>query len=86
MVKGKGNGLTSTDYSVKICRVLPLSSPYWKWSYHNAMQSECAHRLRSSSDEFPSRVIMSWSHSCQREGHRAYLKRVRKFTREKEWE
>ena len=46
MVKGKRNGLTSTECSVKICRFLPLSSPYWKWSYHNATQSECAHRLR----------------------------------------
>ena len=45
MVKGKRNGLTSTECSVKICRILPLSPPYWKWSYHNATQSECAHRL-----------------------------------------
>ena len=45
MVKGKRNGLTSTECYVKICRFLPLSSPYWKWSYHNATQSECAQRL-----------------------------------------
>ena len=25
--------------------ILLLSPPYWKWSYHNATQSECAHRL-----------------------------------------
>ena len=47
MVKRKRNGLTSTECSVKICRFLPLSSPYWKWSYHNATQSECARRLGS---------------------------------------
>ena len=41
----KRNGLTSTECSVKTCQFLPLSSPYWKWSYHNATQSECAHRL-----------------------------------------
>ena len=45
MVKGKKNGLTFTECSVKICRILLLSPPYWKWSYHNATQSECAHRL-----------------------------------------
>ena len=45
MVKGKRNGLTFTECSVKICRILLLSPPYWKWSYHNATQSECAHRL-----------------------------------------
>ena len=45
MVKGKMNGLTFTECSVKVCRFLLFSPPYWKWSYHNAMQSECAHRL-----------------------------------------
>ena len=45
MVKGKRNGLTFTERSVKICRFLLFSPPYWKWSYHNATQSECAHRL-----------------------------------------
>ena len=45
MVKGKRNGLTFTECSVKICRILLLSPPYWKRSYHNATQSECAHRL-----------------------------------------
>ena len=45
MVKGKRNGLTLTECSVKICQFLLLSPPYWKWSYHNATQSECAHRL-----------------------------------------
>ena len=45
MVKGKRNGLTFTECSVKICRFLLFSPPYWKWSYHNATQSECAHRL-----------------------------------------
>ena len=45
-VKGKQNGLTFTECSVKVCRFLLLSPPYWKWSYHNATQSECAHRLR----------------------------------------
>ena len=32
MVKRKRNGLTSTECSVKICRFLPLSSPYWNWA------------------------------------------------------
>ena len=41
--EGKRNGLTFTECSVKVCRFLLLS--YRKWSYHNAMQSECAHRL-----------------------------------------
>ena len=45
MVKGKRNSLFFTEYPVKICWFLPLSAPYSKWSYHNAMQSECAHRL-----------------------------------------
>ena len=45
MVKGKRNGLTFTECSVKICRILQLWPPYWKWSYHNATQSDCAHRL-----------------------------------------
>ena len=45
MVKGKRNGLTFTECSVKICRILLLSPPCWKWSYHNATQSECSHRL-----------------------------------------
>ena len=44
-MKGKRNGLTFTECSVKICWILLLSSPYWKWSYHNATQSECTHRL-----------------------------------------
>ena len=50
-MKGKRNGLTSTECSVKMCRFLTLSSPYWKWSYHNATQSECAHRLRCLSQK-----------------------------------
>ena len=37
--KEKGTAL------VKICRILLLSPPYWNWSYHNATQSEWAHRL-----------------------------------------
>ena len=45
MVKGKRNSLFFTEYPVKICWFLPLSAPCSKWSYHNAMQSECAHRL-----------------------------------------
>ena len=49
MVKGNRNGLTFTECSVKICRFLMLSPPYWKWSYHNATQSECSyHLLRGS--------------------------------------
>ena len=48
MVKGKRNGLAFTECSVKICWILLLSPPYWKWSYHNAMQSECAHRLEDN--------------------------------------
>ena len=60
MVKGKRNDLTSTECSVKICRFLPLSSPYWKWSYHNATQSECAHRLRCLSQKNQSvRIVAS---------------------------
>ena len=43
MVKEKRNGLTFTECSVKIFRFLLLTPPYWKWSYHNATQSECAH-------------------------------------------
>ena len=42
-MKGKRSGLTFIECSVKICRFLPLSPPYH--SYHNAKQSECAHRL-----------------------------------------
>ena len=41
----KKNGLTSTECSVKIYLFLPLSSPYWKWSHHNATHSKCAHHL-----------------------------------------
>ena len=44
----KRSDLTFTECSVKICRFLPLSPPYWKWSYHNARQSEYAHRLWST--------------------------------------
>ena len=44
----KRNGLTFTEFPVNICRILLLSPPYWKWSYHNATQSECAHRLGAS--------------------------------------
>lgn len=60
MVKGKRNGLTFTECSVKMCRFLTLSSPYWKWSYHNATQSECAHRLRCLSQKNQSvRIVAS---------------------------
>ena len=45
MLKRKRNGLSFTECSVKICRILLLSPPYWNWNYHNATQSECAHRL-----------------------------------------
>ena len=48
MAKGKRNGLTFTECSVKICRSLPFSPPCWKWTYHNATQSECAHHLIST--------------------------------------
>ena len=48
MVKGKKNGLTFTECSVKVCWILLLSPPYWKWSYHNATQSKCAHRLEDN--------------------------------------
>ena len=57
MVRGKRNGLTSTECSVKMCRFLTLSSPYWKLSYHNATQSECAHRLRCLSQKNQSERI-----------------------------
>ena len=48
LVKEKRNGLTFTVCSVKIFRFLLLSPPYWKWSYHNATQSECAHWIAYS--------------------------------------
>ena len=61
MVKGKRNGLTSTECSVKMCRFLTLLSPYWKWSYHNATQSECAHGLRCLSQKNQSKRTVASS-------------------------
>ena len=41
------SGLTFTECSVKVCRFLLLSPLHWKWSHHDVMQLECAHRLGS---------------------------------------
>ena len=58
MVKEKRNGLTFPEFSVKICWFLQLSPPYWKWSQHNAMQSECTKHLPQNHPE----INALWKH------------------------
>ena len=58
MVKEKRNGLTFPEFSVKICWFLQLSPPYWKWSQHNAMQSECTQHLPQNHPE----INALWKH------------------------
>ena len=62
MVKGKKNGLTFTECSVKVCWILLLSPPYWKWSYHNATRSECAHIAWKTTFFKLTGALFSWGH------------------------
>ena len=73
-VKGKQNGLTFTECSVKVCRFLLLSPPYWKWSYHNATRRKKTtvqwkeyldSAMRKRTENVGSSVRKAWVNVCK---------------------